>query len=234
MLTARKLTTPAYYSDARPLAARVVSISSGNITLTPAAATLTLTAETPGVVVGNNVYLSPSRATLTITPETPTVTATNNIQVSPSSASLVLTGATPTVTFGGSITLTPAAATLTFTPATPNLFGAEAAAPSGLAFLVSPNWDLSPYIIGTLAGKAVRVTLDWDAKTEFNDTSVSSVAWAVASGSATLSGVDTEANLTSAIITTASAGNSTIKATATFADGQIDIALIKVKASAIT
>lgn len=80
--------------------------------LTPAAASLALTATDPTVVKGS-VVITPPAATLTLTGESPTVVR-GSVVISPSAAPLNLTADDPTLA-KGSLTLTPAAASIVLT-----------------------------------------------------------------------------------------------------------------------
>jgi hypothetical protein len=88
-----------------------------NTILTPAAASLAITAFAPSVVV--NTIITPAAASLTLTGFAPTVLAP--VVVTPGAASLTLTGFAPTVTVSGGVTLTPGAATLTLTTFAPTV-----------------------------------------------------------------------------------------------------------------
>ena len=211
MLGARRLTPVGYASDARAMPAYVVNSGSGTVTVSPTPATLHFTGGTPTVTVGNNISVSPAQATLTFTPGTPTVTVTNHVTVSPTPAVLTFSTSTPVIDVGE----------------------AEPLSLVGQTYAIPPSNDNSAFIIGTFTGEVLRVNLDWEAKAAFNDTAVETVSWSVVSGTATLSSSSYDGNITSSHITTASAGNSTIKVMTTFEDGQIDIAVIKVKTSAI-
>ena len=80
------------------------------------------------------------------------------------------------------------------------------------------------------AGESTTYTIDWSVKVGKLSTSVSSAVWAVDSGNATITNDALSSNIASATITTGSEGCSSIKVTATFGDGQIDIHYFKVKA----
>lgn len=94
---ARKLTPTSYFADVARTALYVVPSSTGNVTLTPAAASLVFTGQTPTVVNTGSNTLTPAAATLSFTGNTPTVTATANNTLAPAAAALVLTPGTPSV-----------------------------------------------------------------------------------------------------------------------------------------
>ena len=100
-----------------------------------------------------------------------------------------------------------------------------------ITFYINPN-ATREYRMATVEGEATTVRVNWAAKTGYDGTSVSSVVWAV-DGSATVSGAAEAADVASALVTTASAGVSVIKVTATMADNQIDVAVIKVFCASI-
>jgi hypothetical protein len=77
------------------LAAATESI--GDVTVSPAAATLTYTGGTPAVFVGQTVIVSPAAASLVYTGGTPTVTTGGNVYAAPEPAVLTYTGGTPVV-----------------------------------------------------------------------------------------------------------------------------------------
>lgn len=72
-------------------------------------------------------------------------------------------------------------------------------------------------------GEQVIYDVDWSVRVGKISTTVSSVVWSVDSGSATISGESLSSNVASAKVTTNSVDCSTIKVTATFADGQVDV-----------
>lgn len=79
-------------------------------------------------------------------------------------------------------------------------------------------------------GEATNYSVDWGVKAGRLGTSVSSVVWAVESGSATITSEALASNIASATVTTGSEDCSLIKLTATLADSQIDVYFFKVKA----
>lgn len=212
MLGARRLTPVGYCSDARQMPVYIVRVSSGNVTLTPAAATITLTGATPTVTADNNVNVSPSLVALTFTGATPTVTATNY----------------------STTTLSPAAVTLAITGATPVVTGPNLVASGGKTFYVRPNSQQQKYLLRTIEGEATTVRFDWAAKTAMDGTTISSTAWTSQGGMATITNAVASSTITSALITTSNPGINVIKVAATFADGQIDIVVLKIICSAIT
>ena len=78
-------------------------------------------------------------------------------------------------------------------------------------------------------GQETIYEVDWAVRVTKIGTSVSSVAWSVDSGSATISGEALSSNVASAKVSTASADCSVIKVVATFADGQVDPHFFTVK-----
>lgn len=91
--------------------------TTANHTVTPGSASLTLTAFAPSVVV--NTIVTPGAASLTLSTFAPTVTASSNVTVTPGSATLALTGFAPTVTVSSNVTVIPGTASLslsTFSP----------------------------------------------------------------------------------------------------------------------
>jgi hypothetical protein len=116
---ARKLTPTGYFADVQPTALYVVPAqTSGNVSLTPASATLTITPTTPSISAGGNYSLAPAAAALALTGATPSITATNHITVTPAAASVDLTGSTPTISAGGNVAVSPAPASLALVGAT--------------------------------------------------------------------------------------------------------------------
>lgn len=101
-------------------------------------------------------------------------------------------------------------------------------------FYVRPGSAQCNYVLRTTEGEATTTKFDWSAKAASESTSVSSAAWAVDSGQATISGASETADIAQALVTTSNAGTSVIKVTATMADGQIDIVVLKIICSAIT
>lgn len=102
-----------------------------------------------------------------------------------------------------------------------------------ITFYVKPNNTASPFVMTTIEGEITTVRINWAAKTGNESTSVSTAVWTVDSGSATVASASETADVASASVTTASTGTSIIKVKATMADGQADIALIKVICTAI-
>lgn len=90
-------------------------------TVTPDAASLTLTGYAPTVTVSDNIVATPSAASLTLTGYAPTVTTTANVTVTPGAASVTLTGYAPTVTATANVVATPDAASLTLTGYAPTV-----------------------------------------------------------------------------------------------------------------
>ena len=80
------------------------------------------------------------------------------------------------------------------------------------------------------SGESTTYTIDWSVKVGKLSTTVSTAVWSVDSGSAVISNAALSSNIASATIATGSEGCSSIKVTATFGDGQIDIHYFKVKA----
>ena len=80
-------------------------------------------------------------------------------------------------------------------------------------------------------GEAFTYTIDWSVFAGRLGTSVSSVAWSVDSGTATIGSEAISSNVASALITTASSGCAMIKLVATMADSQIDIHFFKISTS---
>lgn len=83
--------------------------------LTPSTATVTVTGQTPSVVIGT--VLTPATASITVTGQTPTVNVDTNL--APPAASIVVTGQTPTVTLNTIVS--PAAASIVITGQTPTV-----------------------------------------------------------------------------------------------------------------
>jgi len=98
---ARKLTPTSYFADVIPSALYVVPVTNGNVTLSPSAATLTFTGETPTITNTGNAQLSPAAASLAFTGETPTVTVSDNITLSPAAGSLTFTGVRSVIYING-------------------------------------------------------------------------------------------------------------------------------------
>lgn len=98
---ARKLTPTSYFADVARAALYVVPSSTGNVTLTPAAATLTFTGATPTVDAGANQSVSPAAASLAFTGATPTITVSNHQSASPTAAALIFTMSRPVIYING-------------------------------------------------------------------------------------------------------------------------------------
>lgn len=90
---------------------------------TPAAASVTITGTTPSVVLGT--VLTPAAATITLTGTTPTVSTP--VVCSPAAAAVTITGTTPTVTATTNVQVTPTPATITFTGTVPTVTGGQSA-----------------------------------------------------------------------------------------------------------
>ena len=119
---ARKLTPTSYFADVRPTALYVVpSQVSGNVTVSPAAASLVISPLTPSISAGGNISVVPAVASLVFSGATPTITVSDHKTVSPAAATLAFTGQTPTVTAQTTTTLSPAAAVLAFTGIAPTV-----------------------------------------------------------------------------------------------------------------
>lgn len=109
------------------------------VEVTPAAATLTLTATAPAVELGF-VSITPSAAVLTLTATDPTVTAGGNVSITPAAATLTLSATAPSV-LEGSLSITPAAAALALTATDPGVeLGSLALTPgaASLALTATP------------------------------------------------------------------------------------------------
>lgn len=101
-----------------------VTVSSGNISVTPGVASLTLTPFTPTVSATDNKLVTPGLATLTLTPFAPTVTVeAGGVTVTPGTASLTLTPFAPAVTVG--VRVIPGVAALILTPFAPQVTATE-------------------------------------------------------------------------------------------------------------
>lgn len=92
-----------------------------NVTVTPGAASLTLTGHVPTVTASNHQTFTPGAASLTLTGHTPTVTASNHITVTPGAASLTLTGHAPTVSVTQNTLVRPGSASFTLTGHAPTV-----------------------------------------------------------------------------------------------------------------
>lgn len=93
---------------------------------------------------------------------------------------------------------------------------------------VRPNRITPATVMYLVDGEAEKITVDWSAKAYSDDTSVSSVTWSVESGNATSTGAVLTGNAATSLITADNTDDSVIYATATMADGQIDIVKITV------
>lgn len=116
--------------DTRPaswdISCHQYSTGAVNSTQTPSASALTLTLQTPTVVI---TQASPEGA-MTLTLETPTVSITEDITVSPSAQALTLTLESPTVSAEVNNTQTPSEQALTLTLESPTISADNTQAPS--------------------------------------------------------------------------------------------------------
>lgn len=102
-----------------------------NTTVTPAAASLTLTAYTPSVVLGTK--LTPGALSLTTTRYTPTVLTP--VVATPGALALTMTPYTPSVTIG--LTVTPGALALALTAYPPTVINPQSATPGAASLTLT-------------------------------------------------------------------------------------------------
>lgn len=98
---ARKLTPTSYFAYVARTALYVVPSSTGNVTLTPAAASLVFTGQTPTVVNTGSNTLTPAAATLSLTGNTPTIALTDNKILSPAASSISINPGRPVLYLNG-------------------------------------------------------------------------------------------------------------------------------------
>lgn len=114
------------------LYAMVWSTGQINTTVTPGAASLTLTAYTPSSVVGTK--LTPGALSLTTTRYTPTVLTP--VVGTPGALALTMTPYAPSVTIG--LTVTPGALALALTAYTPTVINPQSATPGAASLTLTP------------------------------------------------------------------------------------------------
>lgn len=151
--------------------------------LTPGAASLSVTAQTPTLSTTANVLLTPGAASLTATAQTPTVTVPASTEVTPGVASLNITAQTPTVAVTANVGVTPGSASLSLTAQTPT-----AAATANIALTPGPAtaevWVLYPWLLNPQGGTPGAGTWTLTAQTPTVD--VTTTGTEVTPGVATL------------------------------------------------
>lgn len=107
--------------------------------LTPAAASVAVTGSTPTIVSGAS--LSPAAASISVTGSTPTILVSDNKTAAPAAASVAVTGQTPTIAVSDHKTLSPAATSIAVTGSTPTVTASDhkVAAPAGAGIAVSTS-----------------------------------------------------------------------------------------------
>lgn len=216
-----------------------VAAAGGNVTVTPAAASLTLTGAAPTIVtpvtvtppaasltltgaaptVSTPVVATPAAASLAVTGAAPTVTTTANVVVTPPAASLALTGYVPTVS--APVTVTPPAASLTLTGQPPTVSTPVTVTPTaaslsltGYAPVVSTPVVATPLAASlVLAGYAPTVTAGASVVLEPPAASLSLTGAAptvTATGNVTVVPAAASLTVTGAVPTVTATGNVTV------------------------
>ncbi len=129
-----------------------VTVASTGTTVTPVAASLTLTSSAPAIV--NPVGVAPAAASLTSSLSTPAVALP--VATAPSAASLATGASAPTVAVTNNVTITPSAASLTTTASAPAVVTPVTVAPSPASLTTSTS---APTLATGVTPTATSLTL---------------------------------------------------------------------------
>ncbi|MEW6223190.1 MAG: LamG-like jellyroll fold domain-containing protein [Chloroflexota bacterium] len=119
--------------------------------VTPATASLALTAYAPTVSPSDHKTVTPGAASLTLTPLDPTVTASDHQVATPGVASLALAAFAPTVAVSDNLTVTPVVASLALSPLAPVVTSSDhqVVTPATASLALAPL--ATSVILGTVA-----------------------------------------------------------------------------------
>lgn len=101
-------------------------------------------------------------------------------------------------------------------------------------FYVQPNSTIRDFYAETNEGDVTEIRIDWSAVADVEGTSVSSVAWSVDAGNASVSSTALASNVASALLTTTDRARSRTKITATMADSQKSVVFLHVLTNGYT